>query len=449
VTARTGISAAFDHQQPIDRLPAELSGALLLQPAHARRHATLLAPSRVWKTHVVSTSRPDQIAVAFGTDPSRSLVWTWRTDPNVTATRVRLVPRGASNACLQQPPAVTLDGDSQLVETPGLLNDPAIRRHRAAAPDLAPDTVYAYSLGDGTPEGWSPWSTVRTGPDRPRSFTFLYMGDPQCGLEEWGKLLGAAYRRHQNAAFLLIAGDLVDRGNERTNWDHFFLRATGVFERLPLLPCAGNHEYLDQGPRLYRAFFALPANGPAGIDSSLVYSFEYGGAFIAVLDSTLALADPAHARREAEWLDDALGRTGCTWKLVMFHHPVYASHPTRESPPLHDAWVPVIEKHGVDLVLQGHDHAYQRTYPLRGGRRVACTDHGTTYVVSVSGTKYYGQRHRPETAAGFTELSTYQTIDVEVPENRLVYRAWDGDCLEVDRLTIEKSLTIAGAVPPR
>src|SRR5262249_33445869 len=153
--------------------------------------------------------------------------------------------------------------------------------------------------------------------------------------------------------------DLVDRGNERTNWDHFFLRAAGVFERLPLLPCVGNHEYLDQGPRLYRATFALPANGPAGIEADIVYSLQYCSVFIAVLDSTLALVNCMLARRQAEWLDDALGRTSSPWKLVMFHHPVYASHPTRESPALRDTWVPVIEKHGVALVLQGHDHAYQ------------------------------------------------------------------------------------------
>jgi hypothetical protein len=438
VPARDGTSAAFDREQPIGPLPRELSGALLLQPAYGRRHASLLARSRVWKTHAASGPKADQIAVAFGNDPARGLAWTWRTDPSVASSRVRLVAQGAGGSCgLQR--WMTITGQSELIETPSVLNDPAVRRHRVEATDLAPDTVYAYSLGDGSPQGWSPWYTVRTGPGRPRSFTFLYMGDPQCGLEEWGKLLSAAYRRHPDAACLLIAGDLVDRGNERTNWDHFFVRAAGVFERLPVLPCAGNHEYLDQGPRLYRAYFDLPANGPAGIDPDLVYAFEYGNAFIAVLDSTLGLASPAMARKQAEWLDVALGRTQRLWKLVMFHHPVYASHPTRESPALGEAWVPVFDKHHVDLVLQGHDHAYQRTYPLRAGRRVTRPDQGTTYIVSVSGTKYYGQRLRTETAVGFTERSTYQTIAIEVPEDRLVYRAWDGEGREVDHFTIVKS----------
>jgi hypothetical protein len=412
---------------------------LLLQPAHDRRHATLLARGRVWKTHVASRSTPDQVVVAFGLDASRSLAWTWRTDPSVRITRLRLAPAraGLDSPDPSQPPRI-IPGDSDLVDSPDLLNDPTIRRHRAGAADLSPDTAYVYSLGDGTPDGWTPWKRVRTGPARPRSFRFLYLGDPQCGLEAWGKLLSEADRRNPDAAFVLIAGDLVDRGNERTNWDHFFLRAAGVFETLPMMPCVGNHEYLDRGPRLYRAFFDLPRNGPEGIDSNLVYSFEYANAFVAVLDSTLAVVDAGLARKQAEWLDSALARTRATWKFVMFHHPVYASHPKRESPALREAWVPVFDKHGVDLVLQGHDHAYLRTYPLRAGRRVATADRGTTYVVSVSGTKYYDQRPRPETAVGVTNLSTYQTIDIGVPEDRLTYRAWDGDGREVDALSIEK-----------
>ncbi len=90
---------------------------------------------------------------------------------------------------------------------------------------------------------------------------FLYLGDAQTGLENWGRLLQAAARRHKDIDFLVLAGDLVDRGNERTNWDHFFLRAGPVFDHMPLMPCVGNHEYLDVGPRLYRAFLNCCTTG--------------------------------------------------------------------------------------------------------------------------------------------------------------------------------------------
>ncbi len=72
------------------RMPAELVDAVLLQPAHAERHSALLATGRVWKTHVVSSRLPDQVTIAFGSDPARELVWSWRTSLEVKSTALRL-----------------------------------------------------------------------------------------------------------------------------------------------------------------------------------------------------------------------------------------------------------------------------------------------------------------------------------------------------------------------
>jgi hypothetical protein len=444
--AGAGVSALCYASVPIRSLPPALRGAIVLQPSRELRHASILARGRVWKTHLVSSRRPDQLAIAFGADASRTLAWTWRTAPEVASTALRIAPADHSG---HRSAIKIVRGTSQLVETPSVLNDPAIRRHRVELADLRPDTLYAYSAGDGSPEGWTEWRTVRTGPEAPRSYRFLYMGDAQCGLEGWGKLLHDAAARFPSARFLLMAGDLVDRGNERTNWDHFFLRAAGVFDTLPMMPCAGNHEYLDQGPRLYSAFFALPRNGPQELDPKLVYSSTYANTFFAVLDSTLAVSDARLARVQAEWLDRTLGQSKADWKFVMFHHPVYASHPTRESPALQKAWTPVFDKHHVDVVFQGHDHAYLRTYPIRAHQRVASNDSGTIYVVSVAGDKFYDQDPRDYTAVGLTHVSTYQTIDVEFPRNRLVYRAWDGRGREVDRFVIEKPPVGAGVLAER
>ncbi len=185
----------------------------------------LLASGRVWKTHQPSGPTPDQVVVSFGEDPTRELSFTWRTDPSVKQSALRIAPEGDPNS------ARVLSGDAHPVESDGLLNDPIILRHRVVATDLEPDTSYSYTVGDGSPGGWSPSHTIRTAPATLRDFGFLYLGDAQCGLERWGELLHAARKHRPDAAFLLLAGDLVDRGNERTNWDHFFLRAAGVFER--------------------------------------------------------------------------------------------------------------------------------------------------------------------------------------------------------------------------
>jgi len=428
-----GSSAAHDAYKPFQAMPAELAGTVMLQPAHAERHSALLATGRVWKTHVVSSRLPDQVTIAFGSDPARILVWSWRTSMDVNSTALRLARAPAG-----QDVRVVMGG-STVLEVPNLLNDPVVRRHRVEVDGLAPDTVYVYSAGDGTDAGWGPWRTVKTGPDRARNVQFLYLGDAQTGLERWGRLLKAAYRRHPRADFVVMAGDLVDRGNERTNWDHFFLRAAGVFDRVPLMPCVGNHEYLDMGPRLYRAFFELPHNGPDGIDSDLVYHFECGDAFVAVLDSTLAVSDPVQAKRQAERLDKVLRETRATWKFVIFHHPVYPSHPWRDSPTMREHWVPIFDKHHVDLVLQGHDHAYLRTYAMRSNHRAEGPSQGTIYLIAVSGDKFVDQGPRDYTEVGFTGVPTYQTIDIDAHLNRLSYRAWTEDGKIGDELTIDKA----------
>ena len=445
--AGPGISAARDFHKPFKALPPELAGSIVLQPSHGDRHRALLAKGRVWKTRVVSSEHPSQVAIAFGTHPEREVVFTWTTSADVTSTRlrIRLDPnrngRQTSGDTRELEPinARVVLGDSTAVEVHDLLNDPVIRRHRVAVDRLEPSSFYLYSLGDGTGHGWGPWRPVKTAPTRSNGVRFLYLGDAQTGLEGWGRLLEAAHRRHPDTDFIVLAGDLVDRGNERTNWDHFFLRAARVFDRVPLMPCVGNHEYLDVGPRLYRAFFELPRNGPSGIDSDLVYHFECGDACFAVLDSTLAAHDPDAARRQRDWLDAVLTRSGASWKFVILHHPIYPSHPWRDIPALRECLVPIFDKHHVDFVLQGHDHAYQRTYPMRGHRRVQTPADGTIYLMAVSGDKFVGHTEREYVEKGRAGVSTYQTFEVDPQSNRLYYRAWTEDGTVVDELWLTKA----------
>ena len=327
--AHPSSSAAHDAYKPFRKMPADLVDAVLLQPAHAERHSALLATNRVWKTHVVSSRVPDQVTIAFGSDPARELVWSWRTSPDVKSTALRLA-RGSR--MVQGRAGVVIGYVDAPRSIPNLLNDPVIRRHRVVVDGLEPDTVYRYSAGDGTEGGWGPWQTVKTGPDRARNVQFLYLGDAQTGLEGWGRLLKAAYRRHPKPDFLVLAGDLVDRGNERTNWDHFFLRAAGVFDRMPLMPCVGNHEYLDMGPRLYRAFFELPRNGPAGIDPDLVYSLRMSAMRSSRFSTARSPSAVPTGKTAGGVARPGVEQTRATWKFVIFHHPVYPSHPWRDSP---------------------------------------------------------------------------------------------------------------------
>jgi hypothetical protein len=412
----------------------EKSNTLLIQSRRDARHDTALVHGKIWKTRLVSSPKADQIVVSMGANSSRSLRWTWRTDTSVTKSAIKLERVDFKETS-------THEGHFVEIHSDGLLNDPVVHRHRVKVDDLIPDTSYRYALYDAQTQGWGEWKPVRTAPFDERDYSFLAMGDPQCGLEEWGKLLKAAHQRHEDAGFLVIAGDLVDRGNERSNWDHFFMRAEGVFDRLPLMPCVGNHEYLDKGPDIFASSFVLPQNGPIGIPHGLTYSFEYSDAFMAVLDSNPAVYSTEKALTIAKWLDEKLATTKARWKFVVFHHPVYPSHPSRAQPRLAEAWIPVFEKHGVDLVLQGHDHAYLRTYPMKQDRPVSNPAEGPIYVVSVSGQKFVPLAERPYTAVGFANIATYQLIEISPKNARLTYRAFDVDGNERDRFEIVKPST--------
>ncbi|MCK5862282.1 MAG: metallophosphoesterase family protein, partial [Candidatus Hydrogenedentes bacterium] len=317
--------------------------------------------------------------------------------------------------------------------TPRVLNEQRINRHTATLTGLTPGTEYIFSVGEKEDNLGDIAGTFTTAPDTVQPFSFIYMGDPQVGFEQWGKLVQRAERERPDAAFCIIAGDLVNRGADRNDWDDFFFNADTYFTRRPIIPVLGNHEYhLSNGTLLYNDLFTLLKNGPDTVPPQHAYSFEYSNALFIVLDSN---KEPAV---QTAWLDETLGNSDATWKFVSFHHPIYSSSPRRDNPVHRAEWLPVFDKHHVDMVLQGHDHAYLRTWPMKNNKQVESPAEGTLYVVSVSGTKMYDMGAFDYAAAAFADTSTYQAIDIQINGNRLVYKAHDGNGNCVDEIIIEK-----------
>jgi 3',5'-cyclic AMP phosphodiesterase CpdA len=107
---------------------------------------------------------------------------------------------------------------------------------------LEPATQYAYRVGDGT--HWSEWFHTRTGSAEAAPFSFIYMGDAQNGLEShWPRAIRAAYAQAPNAAFIVHAGDLVDRAHRDREWGAWNRGGSWVLGMLPNIPVPGNHEY--------------------------------------------------------------------------------------------------------------------------------------------------------------------------------------------------------------
>lgn len=382
-----------------------------------------------------SSSRPDHLQISWHGDPRRAATIQWRTDASVDSGLLWIAPKqdffARGDAAARRIAAT--HGE---LRTRQIVNDPAVRLHRVALDDLRPGTDYLYAVSSDGGARWTAPREFRTAAERgAEPYSFVYLGDPQTGLASWGRLIREADFRHPDARFYLIAGDLVDHGTEQDHWDQLLHEGSAVFDRAAILPVIGNHDSHGGHPTLYLRHFALPDNGTDRLDPGRTYHVTYQDLLVVVLDSNYSLTDPT---LQAEWLDRVLGESDARWKVVAFHHPFYASRPGRDNLPLREAWGAIFDRHGVDIVFQGHDHAYMRTQPMRAHAPVPEGGRGTTYLVAVSGDKLYEQAAPPFAAAAAVNTRTFQIIEVDPQAGTLHYRAVDTEGRTIDSFELVK-----------
>lgn len=176
-----------------------------------------------------------------------------------------------------------------------------------------------------------------------------------------------------------------------------------------LLPVLGNHDVRDGNAVGQMEGLGMPGRW---------YAETLGPLLFIGLDST-SVDDPIQRR----WLEATLAANDSTWVIVAMHHPAFSAgfHGSDES--VQEGFVPLFERYGVDLVLAGHDHDYQRTEPING----------VTYVVSGGGAKI-----RPTGRAEFTaySASVLHFLDLGVWSDRVEVRAVSEDGV-FDEVTIE------------
>lgn len=365
---------------------------------------------------------PDRIILTFKGDPARGMGVTWRTDTNVGQGQAiaQIAPADAYPKFVEKAVAVTAN-------TTPLNSDlgPA-HYHSVDFTKLQPGTMYAYRVGDGT--NWSEWIHFKTASDTPEPFSFIYFGDAQNDVKSlWSRAIRSAYSEAPKAKFLIHAGDLINNSDTDAQWGEWFYAGGWVNAMVPSVATPGNHEYnrgSSKGRREtpgisdhWRPQFNLPENGPAGLEESCYY-VDYQGVRIVSLNSEERLMD------QVAWLDKVLAENPGKWSILTFHRPIYSTAGTRDNKEVRETWLPIIDKHKVDLVLQGHDHSYGRSRNMRAGQNVRNGESGTVYVVSVSGPKMYALN--PENkkfwmARAAEDTQLYQIITVD--GNKLKYEA--------------------------
>ena len=192
---------------------------------------------------------------------------------------------------------------------------------------------------------------------------FLAAGDYGVGGSR-EQALGLGMKRFESrhpANMLVTLGDndyLKSPLQFRANWQTAFgwarrsgLRVGGVL---------GNHDY-----EVGRGAYELKTLGMPG----RYYTRKLGDIQLFFLDSN------AITTRQTRWLEQQLSASTATWKIALFHHPPYTCGGHAGNTDVVRSWVPLFERYGVQLVLSGHDHDYQRFAPRNG----------VTYVVHGGG----------------------------------------------------------------
>ncbi len=172
-------------------------------------------------------------------------------------------------------------------------------------------------------------------------------------------------------------------------------------------PAPGNHEYDSPGAFPYFQYFG-PNAGQVGLG---YYSYDLGGWHVISLNSNVP-ADAASP--QALWLQQNLDahRTGCT--AAYWHHPLFSSGPNGNNQSMYDVWR-LLYAFGVDVVINGHDHAYERFAPMDPDGRADPARGIREFVVGTGGAPLYGhprvQPHSEVRASlyGVLKLSLHTT----------------------------------------
>jgi hypothetical protein len=318
--------------------------------------------------------------------------------------------------------------------------------HHAEINSLPAASEIAYRLGHGGAVAPSSASTFRTGPDRRQAFTFTAFGDqgtdsPPIGQPPKQPSMNADLARRFAPSFHLIVGDLAYANGDQQIWDDWFAMVEPMVRTTPWMPTIGNHEIESQvtgsaggswgafGYDPYRTRFTLPPNGADDL-RGCYYAFRYGSVHVVCIDNNDVNAEIKNnigytGGRQQQFVERELTAARADpdvdFIVVSMHQCAFSSstkHGSDEG--VRRAWFELFHRYSVDLVLQGHDHTYERTHAMVGDQVVSAgptyrSDIGTLYVVCGNGGAVQ-EPFKPEQPAwsAFRQALKVGTLKIEV-----------------------------------
>ncbi len=326
---------------------------------------------------------------------------------------------------------------------------PAEQEHSEAIYGLLPDTTHCYKIyaqnSDETKVYKAAEGMFKTLKPRDQTkFGFIAVGDSDSGSEEQIQL--ARQMAKFDPELVIHTGDLVETGLDADADLTYFQPFKPLLRKAPFFIALGNHEYSTKcrkpgyenfPQKNYMPFHSMPSSPK----SPNYYLFDTANARFICLDTNSAENCPsapslAKGSNQLNWLKQALSDTKAQWKFVYMHHPVYASGGHGSTPGFDLILAPLFEKYKVDIVFQGHDHNYERTFPIKNG--ITSPSEGVTYVtVGGGGSPLYIQRSHPEWSEKF--ISAYSFAYVEIDGKYLSMTAYNRQMQAIDTLQIRKN----------
>ncbi|MBI5838186.1 MAG: metallophosphoesterase [Candidatus Eisenbacteria bacterium] len=267
---------------------------------------------------------------------------------------------------------------------PGSLSDAALTtEHELALTGLSPDTRYYYSVGTsaGPLAGGDTTCTFVTHPvaGTPRRTRAWILGDSGLG-NAGARAVRDAFRNHPGSfatdLWLMLGDNAYSSGTDAQYQAGVFDMYPDMLRRAVLWPTRGNHDVLYAGPNNdYYDVFTMPAAAQAGgvpSGTEAYYSFDHGQVHFICLDSEGSSRAVGGAM--LQWLRSDLASTPRPWVIAFWHHPPYTkgSHDSDNDldsggrmRDMRQNVLPILDSLGVDLVLTGHSHSYERSFLLK------------------------------------------------------------------------------------
>ena len=434
----------------------------------------------VWRQPAYAADTPtEQVHLSFGADASRQMTVSWMTPGPVKR------------------PFVQLAGTRVVADTRQYDGYPGYVHH-ARIDGLEPASRHRYTVGHADRPRSSP-ARLTTAPSGRVPFTFTAFGDQGIddpgpdNIQDYDPTTGSVslqqppFQAEANIllaqslqpAFHLIVGDLSYANGNQAIWDRWFRAIEPMARERPWMACLGNHEieaansvggfglggdsWGPLGYDAYRTRFRFPDNHDREWDNCW-YAFRYGSVQFVSIDNndvnTEVTANVGYSEgRQAAFVERVLQRAQADpdvdFIVVLMHQCAFSSSTKHGSDQgVRAAWLDLFARTGVDLVLQGHDHTYERSHLMDRTEVLSASapylsDVGTLYVVAGNGGAVQEPFNPQQPAwSAFRQALKVGTLKVEVTPDtgkgtkRLTlseYAALDGSPIE-EGIVLERPL---------